>query len=466
MDRIKLVKDLNSPSASNRNRALNALKTPNKHKRYSMFDVAYEEEEIVTSAERLSIQNIKPKTIQDVFQKTRVYVEVRSGDDDLTQGIQSVLRQLGAHISNTLGKTTTHVVFKDGLNSTYTKAKKMEIPVVSVLWIEACRKMLILADPTKYPISNLERYENPELFKRVRRPKVMTPKLNMTQPSRYSLSSYGTANNSKLVTTTKEEQKRETQSSSLIKVEMKAEINVINNKASDKTDHTSGLLIRTPNRRQTIHIATPRPTSKTEEISANVTLKAASNIWMKAVDNIHRVAELSRSIKVEGELPKPNLPNPFSPDFHTPKVVNKRRTLYTPEPFFEPFNTPKTLGTKPINKRRTLFTPDSVQPVHTVAKSATRRRTLLPAIPSDKTVEPHKPPHTVSKVLTSSKRKLEEKSKENTPPHRKPFLTPSGKLLLIQKVANTKDDSVTTPVGQSNKRRRTLYMTPEFKIKC
>lgn len=59
---------------------------------------------------------------------------------------------------------TTHVVFKDGLQSTYTKAKSWNIPIVSILWIEACKKHLILMDPKEYPIANIEKYENPDLY--------------------------------------------------------------------------------------------------------------------------------------------------------------------------------------------------------------------------------------------------------------------------------------------------------------
>lgn len=425
-----------------------------------MFDVAHEKEEIVTEAERQLVQNIKPKTIQDVFKKTRVYVEVRSGDDDLTQGIQSVLKQLGATISNTLGKTTTHVVFKDGLNSTYTKAKKMEIPVVSVLWIEACRKLLILADPKKYPISNLERYENPELFKRVKRPKVMTPKLKMTQVSRFSLSSKGIENESKVVSTPKEQ--------NTVKIETKTEINVNVNKESDKTMHKP-VAIMTPkvSRRQTIHIATPRPT--VEEISNNVTLTAVPNIWMKAVDNIHRVAALSNSMKGQEDNPKHGLFNLVSPDFDRPKLVNKRRTLYTPEPHFTPkLSTPKTLEAKPTNKRRTLFTPEPTNALPTVNKSVPRRRTLFVTTPGDKAAVPVKLPHTVSKGPTSSKRKFPTESKENTPPRlkHKPILTPSSKQLLVQNMAKLKVDPVTTPEVPANKRRRTLFMAPELVVKC
>lgn len=65
-------------------------------------------------------------------------------------------------------RDTTHVVFKDGLLSSYKKAKQMNIPIVSILWIEACKNELRLCDPKDYPISNLDFYENPEIYGRVK----------------------------------------------------------------------------------------------------------------------------------------------------------------------------------------------------------------------------------------------------------------------------------------------------------
>lgn len=453
-----------------------------------MFDVAHEEEDIITEEERQAVLNPKPRTIQEVFQSIRVYVEVRSGDDDLTPGIKCVLKALGATVNDTLIKTTTHVVFKDGLNSTYNKAKKMGVPIVSVLWIEACRKMLILADTNNYKIYNLERYENPELYKRVRRPKVMTPKLDMSKPSRFAVPSVSEA---KLVITVPTvDLTCETNDTITEIVEAKTETNGIVSNGEDNTVRTP-VAIKTPkvDRRQTIHIATPRPNM--DEMCPNVTLKAQPNIWKKAVDNIYRVAELSRSLKKEEETSKQQIFNPFPPkneqaESDTPKVVNKRRSLYTPEPQIKlTFNKLKTLGTKPINKRRTLFTPEPSHVRPPVVKSAQRRRTLLPPTPSGrpllatssgKTQTLAKLFPTVSKltasksspdiISTASKRKLAADSKENTPPRpkTKPFLTPSDKRLTIQHAAKMTVVPM-TPELPVNKRRRTLF-TPEIRTKC
>lgn len=72
-------------------------------------------------------------------------------------------------------RNTTHVVFKDGLQSTYKKAKNWNIPIVSVLWIEACKRHLVVVDPKSYRISNYHQYENPELYEKMKRHKSMQP---------------------------------------------------------------------------------------------------------------------------------------------------------------------------------------------------------------------------------------------------------------------------------------------------
>ncbi|XP_058832822.1 uncharacterized protein LOC131690808 [Topomyia yanbarensis] len=169
----RLYKDLRSPSATTRIRALRALKSPSKRNAYDPFDVPHEEQDIITADERKSPNQ---KTIQDIMAGVCIYVEVRSGTDNRSDGIKDHVASLGAKVNDRLYRDTTHVIFKDGLLSTYQKAKKMNIPVVSILWIEACKRHICLMNPEDFPISNQERYENPELFKKIRRQKSMQPR--------------------------------------------------------------------------------------------------------------------------------------------------------------------------------------------------------------------------------------------------------------------------------------------------
>lgn len=132
-------------------------------------------EQDIRTAEEQAAARLPPPTIQDVMRNVCVYVEVRSGSDNRSQGIKTVIAELGAAVNDRLLRNTTHVVFKDGLLSTYQKAKSWNIPIVSVLWIEACRRQVCLQDPARFVISNVDRYEQPELYAKIRKHKSMQP---------------------------------------------------------------------------------------------------------------------------------------------------------------------------------------------------------------------------------------------------------------------------------------------------
>lgn len=78
----------------------------------------------------------------------------------------SFIQSSFAHVP--FNRNTTHVVFKDGLQSTYNKAKSWNIPIVSILWIEACKKHLVLMNPSAYKIPDIEKYENPDLYEKTK----------------------------------------------------------------------------------------------------------------------------------------------------------------------------------------------------------------------------------------------------------------------------------------------------------
>ncbi|NXN72122.1 MCPH1 protein, partial [Himantopus himantopus] len=54
-------------------------------------------------------------------------------------------------ISKTLNKRVTHVIFKDGHLATWRKAQKMDVKIVSVLWVEKCRETGIHVDESLFP---------------------------------------------------------------------------------------------------------------------------------------------------------------------------------------------------------------------------------------------------------------------------------------------------------------------------
>ncbi|XP_039594206.1 microcephalin isoform X2 [Polypterus senegalus] len=64
------------------------------------------------------------------------------------------LASLGARVSKTFNKQVTHVVFKDGHDSTWKKAKKSGMKLVSVLWVESCQESGRHVDEALYPAVN------------------------------------------------------------------------------------------------------------------------------------------------------------------------------------------------------------------------------------------------------------------------------------------------------------------------
>nr|CAD7194642.1 unnamed protein product [Timema douglasi] len=104
-----------------------------------------------------------------LFEDVVAYVDVRSGNDDITGGVQAVLKSLGATISHKFTRNVTHVVFKEGLMSTYKKAIKWNIPLVSLMWIEESKKNGKVVPEKLFPPYNMEAYESPDPFNKIKR---------------------------------------------------------------------------------------------------------------------------------------------------------------------------------------------------------------------------------------------------------------------------------------------------------
>ena len=119
-----------------------------------------------------------PKDPSKVLKDVVAYVEVRRNEDDLTSGFRWKLKQLGATVSDTLNKKVTHVVFQEGLLSSFRKAKQLGAFIVSTHWVMACDETFSKVDEAKYPIEKLPEYElaDPHI-RSLKRPKVMSPDL-------------------------------------------------------------------------------------------------------------------------------------------------------------------------------------------------------------------------------------------------------------------------------------------------
>lgn len=67
------------------------------------------------------------------------------------------------------------MVFNEGLLSTYKKAIKREVHLVSVSWIEECKKAQTIVSERLYPPFDMEKYESPNLLKRFRKVRSLQP---------------------------------------------------------------------------------------------------------------------------------------------------------------------------------------------------------------------------------------------------------------------------------------------------
>ncbi|KAJ7072597.1 hypothetical protein C8F01DRAFT_1104497 [Mycena amicta] len=86
-----------------------------------------------------------------------VFVDVISeqGDDSLRSLYADTLKTLGARVLGSVGQTCTHIVYKNGLRSTYTKYKALAEPrphLVGMEWVVKCAEAHTRQDETPYLI--------------------------------------------------------------------------------------------------------------------------------------------------------------------------------------------------------------------------------------------------------------------------------------------------------------------------
>ena len=115
-------------------------------------------------------------SMNKVLEGVTAFVEVRSKNENRSDVVIDQLLALGALVVPRLINKCTHVVFKEGSLTTYNKAKKMNMALVSVNWIEACKKEKIKVDEHMYPPMNQEKYDSPGLFPKLRKTKSLQPK--------------------------------------------------------------------------------------------------------------------------------------------------------------------------------------------------------------------------------------------------------------------------------------------------
>ncbi|XP_055956644.1 microcephalin [Patella vulgata] len=113
-----------------------------------------------------------------VLEGVRAYVEVRTNNDNRSEAVCCMLRNLGAEIEKTFTSTVTHVIFKDGTKRTIDKAKKKGLHLVSVLWVDSCMRNKRHVTENMYPAVLPEKNKSTPIFfkrNRLKKMKSMQP---------------------------------------------------------------------------------------------------------------------------------------------------------------------------------------------------------------------------------------------------------------------------------------------------
>ena len=96
------------------------------------------------------------------------FVDVRTGSDNRSRSIANEMEKLGAIVVPHFSKKVTHLIFKDGSKPIYDKAKSLGIPIVSYLWVVACKDKGEILPVGDYPAISSQDYDSPFFKWRVR----------------------------------------------------------------------------------------------------------------------------------------------------------------------------------------------------------------------------------------------------------------------------------------------------------
>uniref|UniRef100_A0A182LTF1 BRCT domain-containing protein n=1 Tax=Anopheles culicifacies TaxID=139723 RepID=A0A182LTF1_9DIPT len=471
--RQMLMRDFNSPSATARLRAVRALNSVSKRNAYGNFDVSYAEQDIITDEERLAQEK---RTIQEVMRDVCVYVEVRSGTDNRSEGIKEHIASLGAKVNERLLRDTTHVIFKDGLLSTYQKAKKMNIPIVSILWIEACKRHNCLMNVNDFKISNLERYENPDLFKRIRRQKSMQPGAEEAAKKRPNVAAKAKATVPVISPPSKLpvlHRIRNDDRLERILNDFEAE-NQINSSAEGPIDEYDELLQAAPMRILERFRSTPTPMDREEENQTDSTTPTTT-ITSTEHETPQAMGEVpSRRALFTGSGPKSATPRSrrktvmFTPQManveeeptvaanrspnvvdETPKqtsVRSRRKTIV----LAANEETPSAVPEKPANRRKSIVSATVTKsPVATTTRTIrTRRSTLIP-------IE-------FPETANDSSQKIQSSLCEKNDHNRSGETIPAKIATNRPETINSTEDHVQTPVPTPTMNKRSRRKTIAF----
>ncbi|KAL4143649.1 hypothetical protein QTP88_005960 [Uroleucon formosanum] len=94
-----------------------------------------------------------------VLEGVVAFVDYKIDNDRSGSSIIQCLIEMGAKVEKTFNQKVTHVMFCDGYRSTYNKAIKRNIPLVSARWMEYSKLANKMLKPEDYPPVDMEKYK-------------------------------------------------------------------------------------------------------------------------------------------------------------------------------------------------------------------------------------------------------------------------------------------------------------------
>jgi len=132
---------------------------------------------LIQKTEKTVLENLTNLTQKaHILLGTSIFVDFRAENENRSNVIKNVARELGAAIADKLGPGVTHVIFKDGSRINYQKAKKSGLPILSAGWLEESKKEGRKMPECQFPSVSLEKYDTPGLFPKAKKMKSMQPK--------------------------------------------------------------------------------------------------------------------------------------------------------------------------------------------------------------------------------------------------------------------------------------------------
>ncbi|XP_001949045.2 uncharacterized protein LOC100168837 [Acyrthosiphon pisum] len=123
-----------------------------------------------------SKNNDNDKESRQILEGVVAFVDYKIDNDRRASSIIQCLIEMGAKIEKTFNQKVTHVMFCDGYRSTYKKAIKRNIPLVSARWMEYSKLANKMLEPKDYPPVDLEKYTKKTPVKNINIPVSQTYK--------------------------------------------------------------------------------------------------------------------------------------------------------------------------------------------------------------------------------------------------------------------------------------------------